>query len=208
VPASQGENVSSDRIRTPRRIAGLLAVSAALVFSAAACSSSSDSPTTTTTQGNGQGNGQGRNTEFAAYTACLQKNGVTITLPSGGPRTRPSGGAGFPSGLPRPSGSAGTGQRGGGGFPGGGGMFSKPDNVTQDVWDKAQSACASVRPSFGGGNGRGNGGGANAAYRNCLQQHGVTVSSETPLNTTDPNFAKADAICKVLKPSASATPAA
>ncbi len=201
----------SVRIRTPHRLAGLLVVSAALVLSAAACSSGSDaSDTAQSGTGTGTGTGQGRTSEFAAYTACLQKNGVTITMPSGGPRTRPSDGAGrpsgFPSGMPRPSGSAGAGQRGGG-FPGGGGMFNKPDNVSQDTWDKAQSACASVRPSFGGG-GQGRGGnGANAAYRNCLQHNGVTLT-EGGISTTDPNFAKADAKCKVLKPTASATPTA
>ncbi|MDT5039259.1 MAG: hypothetical protein QOE51_244, partial [Actinoplanes sp.] len=151
-----------------------------------------------------------RNGGFAAYTACLQKNGVTITMPSGGVRTRPSGGAGRPSRVPRPSGSAG--QRGGGfpggGFPGGG-AFGKPANVSQDTWDKAQSACASVRPTFGaGGRGPGGGNGANAAYRNCMQQHGVTIGQGTAVNTADPAYVKAEQICKVLRPTASASPTA
>ena len=128
------------RISRPRQLAGLLVASAAFVVSAAACSGGSDASTATPA-----GNQGGGNNAFAAYVECLQKNGVTITMPSGQPRTRPSGGAGrpsgFPSGFPRPSGSAG--QRGGGGFPGGGGFMTKPDNVSQDTWDKAQAACAS-----------------------------------------------------------------
>jgi hypothetical protein len=204
--AHRGENVPLVKISTPRRVAGLIVASAALVLSAAACSSGSSAATTTDTGANAGG---ARNNAFTAYTACLQKNGVTITLPSGGARVRPSDGAGRPSGFPRPSGSAGTGQRGGAGFPGGG-LFTKPDNVSQDVWDKAQSACASVRPSFGAGGGRGNGGnggnGANAAYRNCMQQHGVTLGEGTSVNTADPAYVKAEAVCKVLRPTASPTP--
>lgn len=193
------------RISRPRQLAGLLVASAALVVSVAACSGGSDA-STATPAGN---QGDGQNNAFAAYTQCLQKNGVTITMPSGQPRTRPSGGAGrpsgFPSGFPRPSGSAG--QRGGGGFPGGGGFMTKPDNVSQDTWDKAQAACASVLPSFGAGRGNRGNNGANAAYRNCLQQHGVTLG-ETPLNTADPAVKKAEETCKVLRPTPSATPTA
>ena len=188
------------RISGPRRLAGLFVAAAALVLSVAACGGGSDG--TATSDSGGANPGGGRNDQFAAYTECLQKNGVTITMPSGG--ARPSGGAGrpsgFPSGMPRPSGSAG--QRGGGGFPGGG-MMNKPDNVSQDTWDKAQAACASVRPSFGAGGGNG----ANAAYRNCLQQHGVT-QGETPLDSTDPTVKKAEEACKVLRPTASASPTA
>jgi len=194
------------RISRPRKLAGLLVASAALALSVAACSGGSDASTPDSGGGNQQGGG---NNAFAAYTQCLQKNGVTITMPSGGPRTRPSGAAGrpsgFPSGMPRPSGSAG--QRGGGGFPGGGGFMQKPDDVSQDTWDKAQAACASVLPSGGAGRGNRGGNGANAAYRNCLQQHGVTVGA-TPLNTTDPAVKKAEETCKVLRPTASASPTA
>jgi hypothetical protein len=196
--AHRGENVPLVRISRPRRAAGLLVVSAALVLSAAACGGGSDASST----GTGTTGGGGNNA-FAAYTQCLQQNGVTITAPSGGPGARPSGGAGRPSGQPRPSGSAGA--RGGGGFPGGGG-FQKPDNVSQDTWDKAQSACASLRPSMGAGRGGNGGNGADAAYRNCLQQHGVTQGGG--LSTTDPTVKKAEEACKVLRPTASATPTA
>jgi len=194
------------RISRPRGVAGLLVASAALVLSVAACGGGSDSASDTAANPGGGGN-----TAFAAYTECLQKNGVTITMPSGGARTRPSDGAsrpsGNPSGLPRPSSSAGAGMRGGGGFGGGG--FTKPENVSQDTWDKAVAACASVRPSFGPGQGgnRGGGDGANAAYRNCLQQHGVTMGNGG-LSSTDPTLLKAEETCKVLRPTASATPTA
>ena len=77
------------RISRPRQLAGLLVASAALVVSAAACSGGSDASTATPA-----GNQGGGNNAFAAYVECLQKNGVTITMPSGQPRTRPSDDAG------------------------------------------------------------------------------------------------------------------
>ena len=107
-----------------------------------------------------------------------------------------------PSGMPRPSGSAGF---RGGGFPGGGGFgFTKPDGVDDATWQKAQAACASLRPSFGGGGGRNGGNGMNAAYRNCLKEHGVTTTGK--LDPADPTVKKAMDTCKVLQPSA--TPSA
>jgi hypothetical protein len=190
--------------RAPRRAAALFVASAAVLLVAACGGTGSDSST-----GGGEndnGNGGGNNQAFAAYQQCLAKNGVTITMPSRQPRT---GASGFPdgarpSGQPRPSGSAGAGR---GGFPGGGGGFTKPDGVDDATWQKAQEACASVRPSFGGGNNGGGGNGANAAYQNCLKQHGVT-QGETPLDTSDATVKKALETCKVLRPQASAAPTA
>lgn len=195
------------RISRPRKVAGLLVASAALVLSVAACGGGSDSNTASTSAN--PGNGGGGNTAFAAYTQCLAKNGVTITMPSGGAGIRPSGGvrpsgAGRPSGYPRPSGSAGAGGRG---FGGGGGFAQKPANVSQDTWDKATAACASVKPSFGGGGNRGGGNGADAAYRNCLQQHGVTMTGGK-VDTTSSAYKTAEKTCSVLKPTASPTPTA
>jgi hypothetical protein len=200
--------VRTTRSRAPRRAAALFVASAAVVL-VAACGNSNSSSGGNAAGTNGGGNNRG--SEFAAYTECLQKNGVTITLPSRGPRTGASGGpegGGFPdgnrpSGMPRPSGSFPAG--GGRGFPGGG-MFQKPADVDQATWDKAQSACASVRPSFGGGN-RNGGNGMNAAYQNCLKQHGVTAT-DGRLDTTDPTVKKAMDTCKVLRPQPSATPSA
>jgi hypothetical protein len=73
--------------------------------------------------------------------------------------------------------------------------------VDDATWEKAQAACASLRPS-GRPGGRGDNG-ANAAYRNCLRDHGVEPGRD--LATTDPTVAKAMAACQVLRPSASAT---
>jgi hypothetical protein len=127
-----------------------------------------------------------------AYLSCLSQNGVTITLPSGRPR------GGFPSGRPRPSGARPSGGPGGGGF--GGGLFQKPAGVDDATWQRAQTACASVRPSFGAGAGSNNG--ALSAYRNCLANHGVTMSAGPgALNTADPTVAAAERACAVLRPS-------
>ncbi|MCY1144539.1 hypothetical protein OWR29_41630 [Actinoplanes sp. Pm04-4] len=103
--------------------------------------------------------------------------------------------------MPRPSGSAGF--RNGGGFPGGG----KPEGVDDATWQKAQAACSSLRPSGRPGGGNGNrGDGRNAAYENCLKENGVTDLSK--VNSDDAAVKKAVETCKVLRPSASATPTA
>ncbi|HWS32702.1 MAG TPA: hypothetical protein VN408_08160 [Actinoplanes sp.] len=203
-----------------RRAAAVFAVSVAMLFTAA-CGGTDE--TSTDSNGSTGQNGGGGNNAFAAYISCLNENGVTITMPSGGPGggmgnggTRPSGAPGGgnggepgarPSGQPRPSGSAG--QRGGG-MPGGGGGFSKPDGVDEATWTKAQEACASVRPSMGagggqrgGGNGNSGGNGANAAYENCLKENGVTDTAN--LDASDATVKKATETCSVLKPTATAT---
>ena len=130
------------------------------------------------------------------YLTCLRDNGVNVPTgrPSGfpsarasdRPTVRPSGGA---SGFPR---------GGGGGFFGGTGA---PNGVDPSTFAKAQQACAALRPSaFPGGGRRG---GADAAYRNCLSQHGVTVSGPIDqLNSADPQVAAAEKTCAVLRPSA------
>jgi hypothetical protein len=193
------------RSKAPRRAAALFVASAAVLFTAA-CGGGSDNSSTSGAGGStGEQNGGRNNAAFTAYVDCMKKNGVTLTLPSGGPRTRPSDGASrgpreFPSGMPRPSGSAGA---RGGGFPGGG--FGKPAGVDDATWQKAEAACASVRPSFGGGR-NGGGNGMNAAYANCLKDHGVTLNGD--LATDDPAVKKAMETCKVLRPTASPTPTA
>ena len=135
-----------------------------------------------------------------AYVACLNRNGVNIQLPSGGPGgfgngTRPSGfPTGFPSGGVRPSGAA-------GGRLGGGGAFQKPDGVDDATWQKAQQACASVRPTGGPGGANGQDNGAISAYRNCLSDHGVTASGGVgQLDSTDPKVAAAEQACAALRP--------
>ena len=176
------------------RLAALTVASVAVLFTAA-CGGGSDAP-------DADNGGTGNNNGFAAYTECLAKNGITITMPSGQPGRRPSGMPGglpsgapgaWPSGMPRPSGGA---------RPGGG--LGKPDGVDDATWEKAQTACASLMPSGGPGGGfpgggfpgsgpsGGPGGGADAAYRNCLSDHGVT-GSQSP-------DAAAAKVCEVLKP--------
>lgn len=134
--------------------------------------------------------------ELAAYVSCLNHNGVTITLPSGGPGgfggVRPSGS--FTRPTDRPTGDFPTARPAGSGRPGGfgGGFLQKPSDVDQATWDKALSACSSLRPSFGGGAGRGGAGnGAVAAYLNCLRDHGSSAGNPS---------ADAEKACAVLKP--------
>jgi hypothetical protein len=154
--------------------------------------------------GGGDPNDQG----MSAYLSCLSKNGVTVTVPSNRPTgTRPSSvGPGGASGGVRPSGAA-SGFPGGpgGGFPGGGG-FQRPSGVDDATWQKAQQACASLRPS-GGPAGGGSDNSAITAYRNCLTQHGVTASTAPgALNTADPTVAAAAKACAALLPTATPTP--
>jgi hypothetical protein len=190
------------RSKTFRRVAALAVASASVMLAAACGGGGTSSGKPEGAPGNGGGP---NNAAFTAYTDCLKKNGVTITMPSGGPRTRPSGGV-RPSGnpRPRPSGSAGARQ-----FPGGGGgFFGKPAGVDDATWQKAQAACASVRPSFGGGQ-RGGGGrnnGASQAYFNCLRDHGVQMGQGQRLSSADPATKKALDACEVLRPTASPAP--
>ncbi|MFI5927018.1 hypothetical protein ACIA3K_13645 [Micromonospora sp. NPDC051543] len=181
-------------------MAALFLASAAITLTAACGGGSADEPSDKESGGANA---------FAAYTACMADNGVTITMPSGGPRSWPSAGASRgprPSraATPRPSGSAGP--RGGAAFGGGG--FGKPAGVDDATWQKAQEACSSVRPSAGTGNGNRPGArGRNAAYENCLKENGVTLTDGQPTGT-DAVTQKALQTCAVLRPNASATPPA
>jgi hypothetical protein len=201
--------------KATRRAAALFVASAAVAFTAACGGGDASSTGDQSAQG-------GPNSAFTAYLDCMKQNGVTITMPSGGVRNRPSDGA---SGYPRPQGSGG--QRSGGadrsafprpsgsargGFPGGGGgmVNQKPEGVDDATWTKAQEACASVRPTGRPGGGQGNGGnggnGQNAAYLNCLKDNGVTDTSK--LDSSDATVQKAMETCKVLSPAPSASPTA
>jgi hypothetical protein len=170
------------------RLAGLGLGLATVAALAAGCGSSSGDPASAPASQNA----------MTAYTTCLANNGVVLPSASARPGGNPSG---RPSG--RPSFGAGA---GGGGFGGGGIGNQKPANVDQATWDKAQQACASVRPSFGANGGGAGGGAANnsalAAYRNCLSEHGVTASTgpNTQLNTADPTVAAAVSACAALRP--------
>ena len=75
--------------------------------------------------------------------------------------------------------------------------------MSEQTWQAAQAACAAVRPSIGPGR---NGGGNNSAitaYRNCLQDHGLTAPAGglNNLNTADPKVAAAITACAPLRPS-------
>jgi hypothetical protein len=176
-----------------KRIGGAALAFAAVAVFATACGSA-DPSTPTSTGG-------------TDYASCLRDNGVNLPQlnGSGRPTDRPSGNpsgrpTAFPSGQPRPSGSGGF--RGGG--PGGFFGTAAPDGVDQQTWEKAQKACESLRPTaFPGGGGNGNGGGGrDAAYRNCLTEHGVTASGPVDqLDTTDAKVAAAVTACAPLKPS-------
>jgi hypothetical protein len=131
--------------RNRRLAAGVLSVVA--VAALAACGSSDDSSGDTSTTGtaNNQQPGGGGNSAMTAYIQCLSENGVTITMPSGGP----GGGNGGtpPSGAPA-GGNEGAPGGGNGGTPGGGGReISKPDGVDDATWTKATEACADKKPT-------------------------------------------------------------
>ncbi|WP_433054579.1 hypothetical protein [Dactylosporangium sp. CS-033363] len=191
-----------------KRIGGAALALAAVAFFAAACGSSDDTAPAAAGASGG-----------TDYQTCLRNNGVDLpqfnassrptARPSGMPTARPSGQA-RPSGEPRPSGSAGFRNGGGGGFFGG---TAAPNGVDQQTWEKAQKACESLRPTAfpSGGNfgnrGGGNGGnGRDAAYRNCLSEHNVTVTgSVDQLDTSDPKVAAAVQACAPLKPAPAAS---
>ncbi|GAA4243644.1 hypothetical protein [Dactylosporangium darangshiense] len=178
-----------------KRIGGAALALAAVAFFAAACGSSdSNAPATAGASGG------------TDYASCLRNNGVNLpqfnnasgrptARPSGFPTARPSGQ--FRSGEPRPSGSGGF-RNGGGGFFG----TAAPNGVDQQTWEKAQKACESLRPTAFPNGGGGGGNGRDAAYRNCLTEHGVTVTGSTDqLDTSDAKVAAAVQACAPLKPS-------
>ena len=137
--------------------------------------------------------------DFTAYRDCMSKNGVTLPdFGQGG--QRPSGApSAFPSGAP--AGAPGAGGPGAGG-PGG---FPLPAGGDQATFDKAQQACASVRPQFGNGRGPGQiDATALAAFKSCLSDHGVTVPDGQDfmrqLDRTDAKVAAGLKTCAPLLP--------
>jgi hypothetical protein len=181
------------------RVAALLLMLFATAGAVAACGSSSKS------QAGGTPTAPAGQNAFAAYTDCLRKNGVTLpsafprgNRASGRPTDRPTD---RPTARPtaRPSGARGG---GGGGFGFGN---QPPAGVDPGTWQKAQQACGSLRPS-GGAHNRDNG--ALRAYRNCLSDHGVTMTAGPgQLDPNDPKVAAAMKACEVLRPSTLPTPA-
>jgi hypothetical protein len=188
-------------------LAGVVVALAAAAAVAAGCGGGTD--------------GGGATPAATDYPSCLRANGVTLPTagadarPSGPPTGRPSGapapGAdGGPGGAGRPSGgppSGGPPNGGPSGRPGLGFGSQAPNGVDQQAWEKAQKACAGLRPSGGPSGGPGTrDNGAQAAYRTCLRDHGVTVTGRIDdLDTSDPKVAAALQTCAPLRPSPSAS---
>ncbi|WFE63751.1 hypothetical protein [Micromonospora sp. WMMD714] len=118
-------------------------------------------------------------------------SGFPTARPSGFPTARPSG---FPTA--RPSGSGGPGR----GFPG---AERLPEGVDEATWQKAQQACASLRPT-GRPGGRGGpdgsaapGGGRQTAYRTCLSGRGVDLDR---IDASDAKTKEALTACAAVSP--------
>ncbi|GAA4168957.1 hypothetical protein GCM10022251_60570 [Phytohabitans flavus] len=178
-----------------------LAAGSAALLLAAGCGSDGDS-------GESDQGQQGAPGGASAYLDCLREQGIDIqAMPSGRPGGFPSGRpSDFPSGRP-PALASGAPTAFPSGAPPGGRMGGfRPEGVDDATWQKAQEACASLRPT--GGPAGGPGGGANreagAAYRNCLSDRGVDLGANP--STTDPKVAAAIEACAVLRPSAPPTP--
>jgi hypothetical protein len=164
---------------------------AAVAATAAACGGGGKPAANAAPSGRPSGQGGGQ-----AYVACLRDHGVDLPQFNGSRGPRPSG---RPSGRPtaRPSDGGNS-----GGFRGGFGD-QPPPGVDAQTWQKAQQACASLRSSAGPQ--RDNG--AFQAYRNCLADHGVTMSGRPDqLATTDPKVAEALRICQPLRPTTRPSP--
>jgi hypothetical protein len=159
------------------------------------------------------GGSKGTGTDAAPagdYLTCLRQHGVNLPQVSFSPGARPSGVR--PSGQrptgPRPSGSRSPGAFGGGFGGGGFGGFlgsQAPPGVDQNTWNQAQQACASLRPTAFPSRNRD--AGAITAYRNCLADHGVTLTGRPDdLSTADPKVAAAIQACAPLRPTPRPSP--
>jgi hypothetical protein len=146
--------------------------------SAASTTASTSPGAATTTAAGAAGTANGSSAAFTKYAACLKKNGVT--LPARGAGGAPGAGNGPP------------GTNGGGGQPPGQGAGNSK-------FQKARTACASLRPAGAGrgfAGGQGGNSAANAAFRNCLKIQGVTAST----SRTSATFKKAMTACASLRP--------
>lgn len=195
------------------RVSALVLLGSVAAAALAGCGGSS--PTTPTANASAAGNESSAAGGFQAYLSCLSQHGVVLPSRVPGARgSRPPGVRPSFTRGPRPSGSAGAG-RGFGGFGGGfGGAFGDPSHppagVNAATWTAALTACKSLQPTRGGGFNNSQ----FAAYRNCLQSHGVTFSAGPGgQRTSDPKVAAALKTCAPLRPtpgprsSAAPTPA-
>ena len=134
--------------------------------------------TTTTTPGS-----RDRSAQRQAFDQCMQSHGVNASNLRG---------------------RFGGGGRGGTGSTGPTTSFTLPPGVTQQQMQSALQACRNLLPA-GGGNFQNNP--AFAAYRNCLQLHGVTLGTGPGqgLNRSDPTVQAALQACAALRPTPSST---
>jgi hypothetical protein len=194
-----------------RRVTRILTATAGIVGVAmlvAACSGSSKTATSASTTpavspavsaspsaAPNSAAGSGRNSAaFQAYTACLTQHGVTVPSFSAG--ARPSGSFSRPAGgfSRAPGASRGP---GGGGFGG----FGSPNPSTS----AARAACGSLLPAgaVGGGAGRTISATTFAAFKSCMSDNGVTITStdpQTAIRGLDRSDAKTAAALKICQP--------
>ena len=172
---------ATSQVRRRVRTATLLSLLGSLGILLAACSGSANaagSSTSTTAGGS-------TSASFAAYEACLKSHGVTFS--TGGFRPGAGGAASPPS--------SGATTR----------TTLSPSERT--AYQKANTACASLRPKF---TGLGANSTALAAYRNCLKLHGVTLPAgrggpgfgggASTSTTSTPKEQAALAACAALRP--------
>jgi hypothetical protein len=198
--------------KPPRRrwITNAVAVAPlALVVGLAACGGGSSKatsapPSTTSTTAPGRGFNRAA---LQAFTTCMSQHGVTI--PTQPPRTTVPGQT-----IPTDNAGGGGGGGGGGGrFIGGGGAGGAMAiiNSTDPATKAAFQACQSQLPP-GFLQQAQQGQTALAAYRSCMQSHGITLPANGGFggggggggggstSTTTPAYGAAFSICKVLLP--------
>jgi hypothetical protein len=157
-------------VSRPRRVGLFIAlplIGVALLATACGGGSTktSSSASTSTTAPSGS-TGSTATASRAKFTQCLESHGVPASVASAGFGRRGAGGS---TSSTTTGGSGGT-------SPGGSSVFSQ--------YQSAFNACRSDLPSgFGRGGGTSFNSAAFAAYRNCLEIHGVTVPTTTPGST-------------------------
>jgi len=199
------------QIARPRLALALLVPGIALALAACGGSSTNSSASASVTGGTGSsGAAGGGSTDVTAYRTCMSKHGVTLPTAGFGGGMRPSG---TPTGTPNgmPGGMAGGGGSAGAGGPGGGAAL--PSGVDATAFQKAEAACASLRPTgFPGGRPAASiGAAALKAFSSCMKDHGVTATNGLQgLDRADSKVAAALRTCSVLLPAVTptATPAA
>ncbi len=133
-----------------------------------------------------------RTAQRQAFTQCMQSHGInTANLP----RRAFGGGGGENSSQNGNGGSSSTGPTT---------SLTLPPGVTQQQMQSALQACRSLLPT-GGRNFQNNP--AFAAYRNCLQLHGVTTGTGggQGLDRTNPTVQAAMQACAALRPAPSSS---